>query len=166
MEYSSNILADLADSSDPFLYLKASDAVMGMINRFSASNVEVSRYIHRELLQKTNFNPSMMGTNGFGTDKRMAVPIRVFHKDNKVCGKEVKQLVFWIATANVMGNPLAFIRKESVGHNSHKYVMVNDMKAGEMLVFWASDVYHASPILADPKRQGERVAITAGFYKF
>jgi hypothetical protein len=82
----------------------------------------------------------------------------------------METVVFWIVL-ELEGDPLVFIRESSVNksHYSYKfdeenkYVFVKDMKAGEMVVFRASETYHASAILVDPKRQGGREAVSLVF---
>jgi hypothetical protein len=104
----------------------------------------------------------------------------------RVATKFESILNFWIPTEKVKGRPLAFVKSSTLSpkitksyqHDSdlsydkkNKYIFVPEMKGpnkklgelGEMLVFRSSHVFHGSPILENPKHQGERDVMVFAF---
>jgi hypothetical protein len=81
----------------------------------------------------------------------------------------------WIATSDVLGHPLAFVKTSSVNETKeihsiegssfkmlkydqqHRYTFVPNMKAGDMLVFKGSDFFHGSLNLVE--HQGLRKSL-------
>jgi hypothetical protein len=83
----------------------------------------------------------------------------------------------WIATEDVQGYPLAFVRSDSVNQDrvnfyrtnrdtalayddQHRYTFVRNMKKGEMLVFKGTHVFHGSPTLVNAEHQGRRKSLS------
>jgi hypothetical protein len=94
-----------------------------------------------------------------------------------ILSNSIGLLNFWIALKDVRGRPLAFAKSSTVSqeivHNRYhgsldydpkiKYTYIPDMKAGEIIVFYGSEVFHAAPEMEEFKGDRDALVIRWGF---
>jgi hypothetical protein len=196
LEELSDLDKALDESKDGFLYLQSSSTVKKLLEKAITRNViskdsssskpnnddqplvdhlekEMKRFKGEEMI----FNQLAYLSHPFRDSSGMR-PVSEFHTD----GSSLPSFLginIWMAKKDVKGQPLAFVRPESVIpgdfpesgerydtikiREGMEYVMVKEMKEGEMLVFESSNVIHGSPTLVDPEHRGSRESIALAF---
>lgn len=192
VEEHSRILETLQASENGFLYLDSSseiDMLLQLPTRKLIGDGLIA-YLGALLEGQEDQTDEYTLSNGsdvvfFSSDSPRCNSIKnpavMFHKDTSR-GQQF-HLNFWIATADVHGYPLVFVKPNRAINpdlildswsdgldqflkvDPHQtYLMVPEMKAGQMLVFRGTHVFHGSVVLVDnPDGPRSSVAVAFGY---
>jgi hypothetical protein len=191
-----SIITLLSQAKEEFLYVKSSTKVLNILGDMSGGPDEFHLTDDRIIKLQQHLLSVMSRQKGedwhVSLDGPAFLPSSLrllngkphvssaFHQDGSIgkrMGKDAFLLNVWIATRDVTGYPLAFVRSGSLSDGGERmigelrydpaydYVYVPDMKAGESLIFKGSDVFHGSPTIrgTDGTPFGEREAIFQRF---